>query len=179
MPGEWLRWSVILVTHPASETSFNRKEQTLMSAIVDIQAREILDSRGNPTVEVDVVLEDGSVGRASVPSGASTGAYEAVEMRDDDAGRYKGKGVLKAVDAVNLEIFDALTGADSFDQAKIDKELIELDGTPNKGRLGANSILGVSMAVARAAASSAEMPLWRYLGGVARAHFASANDEYH
>ena len=137
-----------------------------MSAIVDIQAREILDSRGNPTVEVDVVLEDGSVGRASVPSGASTGAYEAVEMRDDDAGRYEGKGVLKAVNAVNLEIFDALTGADSSDQAGIDKELIDLDGTPNKGRLGANSILGVSMAVARAAASSAEMSLWRYLGGV-------------
>ena len=137
-----------------------------MSAILDIQAREILDSRGNPTVEVDVVLEDGSVGRASVPSGASTGAYEALEMRDDDAGRYEGKGVLKAVNAVNLEIFDALTGADSSDQAGIDKELIDLDGTPNKGRLGANSILGVSMAVARAAASSAEMSLWRYLGGV-------------
>jgi len=137
-----------------------------MSAIVDIQARQILDSRGNPTVEVDVVLEDGSVGRASVPSGASTGAYEAVEMRDDDADRYDGKGVLKAVDAVNFEIFDALTGADSFDQAGVDQELIDLDGTPNKGRLGANSILGVSMAVARAAAHSAEMPLWRYLGGV-------------
>ena len=137
-----------------------------MSAIIDIQAREILDSRGNPTVEVDVVLEDGSVGRASVPSGASTGAYEALEMRDDDADRYEGKGVLKAVDAVNGEIFDALTGVDSFDQAGIDQELIDLDGTSNKGRLGANSILGVSMAVARAAAHSAEMPLWRYLGGV-------------
>ena len=137
-----------------------------MSAIIDIQAREILDSRGNPTVEVDVVLEDGSVGRASVPSGASTGAYEAVELRDGAADRYDGKGVLKAVDAVNLEIFDALTGADSFDQAGVDQELIDLDGTPNKARLGANSILGVSMAVARAAAYSAEMPLWRYLGGV-------------
>tara|TARA_B100001057_G_scaffold488749_1_gene573736 strand:- start:959 stop:2236 length:1278 start_codon:yes stop_codon:yes gene_type:complete len=137
-----------------------------MSAIIDIQAREILDSRGNPTVEVDVVLEDGSVGRASVPSGASTGAYEAVELRDGAADRYDGKGVLKAVDAVNLEIFDALTGADSFDQAGVDQELIDLDGTPNKARLGANSILGVSMAVARAAAHSAEMPLWRYLGGV-------------
>ena len=137
-----------------------------MSAIIDIQAREILDSRGNPTVEVDVVLEDGSVGRASVPSGASTGAYEAVEMRDGDFGRYEGKGVLKAVDAVNLDIFDALTGANSADQAGIDKQLIDLDGTLNKGRLGANSILGVSMAVARAAAASAEMSLWRYLGGV-------------
>ncbi len=137
-----------------------------MSAIIDIQAREILDSRGNPTVEVDVVLEDGTVGRASVPSGASTGAYEAVEMRDQDAGRYNGKGVLKAVDAINHEIFDTLTGANSSDQAGIDQELIDLDGTSNKGRLGANAILGVSMAVARAAAHSAEMPLWRYLGGV-------------
>ena len=137
-----------------------------MSTIIDIQAREILDSRGNPTVEVDVVLEDGSVGRAAVPSGASTGAYEAVEMRDDDAGRYGGKGVLKAVDSVNFEIFDALSGADGFDQAGLDQDLIELDGTPNKARLGANAILGVSMAVARAAADAAEMPLWRYLGGV-------------
>jgi enolase len=137
-----------------------------MSSIIDINAREILDSRGNPTVEVDIVLEDGSVGRAAVPSGASTGAYEAVEMRDGDANRYAGKGVLKAVDAVNFEIFDALAGADAFDQAGIDQDLIELDGTPNKARLGANAILGVSMAVARAAADSAEMPLWRYLGGV-------------
>ncbi|MDB4858027.1 phosphopyruvate hydratase [Alphaproteobacteria bacterium] len=137
-----------------------------MSTIVDIQAREILDSRGNPTVEVDVTLEDGAVGRAAVPSGASTGAYEAVEMRDGDADRYGGKGVLKAVDAVNFEIFDALTGADAFDQAGLDQDLIELDGTPNKARLGANAMLGVSMAVARAAADSAEMPLWRYLGGV-------------
>jgi len=137
-----------------------------MSAILDVQAREILDSRGNPTVEVDVVLEDGAVGRAAVPSGASTGAYEAVELRDGDADRYGGKGVLQAVDAVNFEIFDALAGADAFDQAGIDQDLIELDGTPNKARLGANAILGVSMAVARAAANSAEMPLWRYLGGV-------------
>ena len=137
-----------------------------MSSIIDINAREILDLRGNPTVEVDIVLEDGSVGRAAVPSGASTGAYEAVEMRDGDANRYAGKGVLKAVDAVNFEIFDALAGADAFDQAGIDQDLIELDGTPNKARLGANAILGVSMAVARAAADSAEMPLWRYLGGV-------------
>ena len=137
-----------------------------MSSIVDIYAREILDSRGNPTVEVDVVLEDGAVGRAAVPSGASTGAYEAVEKRDGDADRYAGKGVLKAVDAVNFEIFDALAGADGFDQAGVDQNLIELDGTENKSRLGANAILGVSMAVARAAADSADMPLWRYLGGV-------------
>ena len=137
-----------------------------MSTILDIQAREILDSRGNPTVEVDVTLEDGSVGRAAVPSGASTGAYEAVEMRDGDKDRYNGKGVLKAVDAVNFEIFDAIVGADALDQAGLDQDLIELDGTSNKGRLGANAILGVSMAVARAAADSTEMPLWRYLGGV-------------
>lgn len=137
-----------------------------MSSILDIQAREILDSRGNPTVEVDVVLEDGSFGRAAVPSGASTGAYEAVEMRDGEPDRYGGKGVLKAVDAVNFEIFDALSGADVFDQAGIDQDMIELDGTANKSRFGANAILGVSMAVARAAADAAEMPLWRYLGGV-------------
>ena len=137
-----------------------------MSTILDIQAREILDSRGNPTVEVDVTLEDGAVGRAAVPSGASTGAYEAVEMRDGDKDRYNGKGVLKAVDAVNFEIFDAIVGADALDQAGLDQDLIELDGTNNKGRLGANAILGVSMAVARAAADSVEMPLWRYLGGV-------------
>ena len=137
-----------------------------MSSIADIQAREILDSRGNPTVEVDVFLEDGSAGRAAVPSGASTGAHEAVEMRDGDADRYNGKGVLKAVDAVNFEIFDALAGADVFDQAGNDQDMIELDGTANKGRLGANAILGVSLALSRAAADSAEMPLWRYLGGV-------------
>ena len=137
-----------------------------MSSIVDIQAREILDSRGNPTVEVDVFLEDGSAGRAAVPSGASTGAHEAVEMRDGDAERYNGKGVLKAVDAVNFEIFDALAGADAFDQVGNDQDMIELDGTANKGRLGANAILGVSLALSRAAADSAEMPLWRYLGGV-------------
>ena len=137
-----------------------------MSSIVDIQAREILDSRGNPTVEVDVFLEDGSAGRAAVPSGASTGAHEAVEMRDGDAERYNGKGVLKAVDAVKFEIFDALAGADAFDQVGNDQDMIELDGTANKGRLGANAILGVSLALSRAAADSAEMPLWRYLGGV-------------
>ena len=137
-----------------------------MSSIIDINAREILDSRGNPTVEVDVVLEDGAVGRAAVPSGASTGAYEAVEMRDGDANRFTGKGVLNAVNAVNFEIYDALAGSDGFDQAGIDHDLIELDGTENKSRLGANAILGVSMAVARAAADSVGLPLWRYLGGV-------------
>ncbi len=137
-----------------------------MTAIEDIQAREILDSRGNPTVEVDVLLEDGGFGRAAVPSGASTGAFEAVELRDGDKERYGGKGVLQAIDAVNFEIFDALAGADSMDQAGIDQAMIDLDGTPNKARLGANAILGVSMAVARAAADSVGMPLWRYLGGV-------------
>lgn len=136
-----------------------------MTSILDIQAREILDSRGNPTVEVDVTLEDGAVGRAAVPSGASTGAHEAVEIRDSDENRYNGKGVQKAVDSVNFEIFDAIIGADALDQAGLDKDLIELDGTSNKSRLGANAILGVSMAVARAAADSTEMPLWRYLGG--------------
>ena len=137
-----------------------------MTAIEDIQAREILDSRGNPTVEVDVLLEDGGFGRAAVPSGASTGAHEAVELRDGDGSRYGGKGVLQAVEAVNLEIFDALAGADAMDQAGLDQMMIELDGTPNKARLGANAILGVSMAAARAAADSVGMPLWRYLGGV-------------
>ena len=137
-----------------------------MTAIEDIQAREILDSRGNPTVEVDVLLEDGGFGRAAVPSGASTGAHEAVELRDGDGSRYGGKGVLQAVEAVNLEIFDALAGADAMDQAGLDQTMIELDGTPNKARLGANAILGVSMAAARAAADSVGMPLWRYLGGV-------------
>ncbi|MDA9815591.1 phosphopyruvate hydratase [Alphaproteobacteria bacterium] len=137
-----------------------------MSAIIDIQARQILDSRGNPTVEVDVVLEDGAAGRAAVPSGASTGAYEAVELRDGDKKSYNGKGVLKAVDAVNHEIFDALSGTDALDQRNLDADLIELDGSENKSRLGANAILGVSLAVARAAADSVELPLWQYLGGV-------------
>jgi enolase len=136
-----------------------------MTAIIDIHAREILDSRGNPTVEVDVVLEDGSRGRAAVPSGASTGAHEAVELRDADGKRYLGKGVRKAVDAANSEIFDAIGGMDANDQAKIDETLIALDGTPNKGRLGANAILGVSLAVAKAAAQSAKLPLYRYVGG--------------
>ncbi len=140
-----------------------------MTAIVDIIGREILDSRGNPTVEVDVVLEEGSRGRAAVPSGASTGAHEAVELRDGDKKRYLGKGVLKAVDAVNGEIFDALSGMDAEDQRRIDEAMIKLDGTPNKGRLGANAILGVSLAVAKAAAEAKDLPLYRYLGG-ARAH---------
>ncbi|WP_029057035.1 phosphopyruvate hydratase [Stappia stellulata] len=135
-----------------------------MTAIVDIIAREILDSRGNPTVEVDVQLEDGGFGRAAVPSGASTGAHEAVELRDGGA-RYLGKGVEKAVDAVNGEIFDAIGGLDAEDQLKIDEAMIDLDGTPNKARLGANAILGVSLAVAKAAAQSAGLPLYRYVGG--------------
>jgi enolase len=136
-----------------------------MTAIVDIIGREILDSRGNPTVEVDVVLEDGSMGRAAVPSGASTGKHEAVELRDGDKKRYGGKGVRKAVDAVNGEIFDAVGGMDAEAQAKIDETLIALDGTPNKARLGANAILGVSLAVAKAAADANGLPLYRYVGG--------------
>jgi len=138
-----------------------------MTAITDIIGREILDSRGNPTVEVDVILEDGSKGRAAVPSGASTGAHEAVELRDGDKKRYLGKGVRKAVDAVNGEIFDALGGMDAEAQAKIDETLIALDGTPNKGRLGANAILGVSLACAKAAAIAKREPLYRYVGGTA------------
>jgi enolase len=137
-----------------------------MTAITDILAREILDSRGNPTVEVDVVLEDGSLGRAAVPSGASTGAHEAVEKRDGDKGRYLGKGVSQAVQAVNGEIFDTLCGFEAEDQRHIDTTLIELDGTPNKSRLGANAILGVSLAVAKAAAGTADQPLYKYVGGV-------------
>ena len=137
-----------------------------MTEIVDITAREILDSRGNPTVEVDVVLEDGSMGRAAVPSGASTGAHEAVEKRDGDKRRYLGKGVIQAVEAVNGEIYDTLSGSDAEDQRRIDRLLIELDGTPNKARLGANAILGVSLATAKAAASSAALPLYKYVGGV-------------
>ncbi len=136
-----------------------------MSAIIDIIGREILDSRGNPTVEVEVLLEDGSLGRAAVPSGASTGAHEAVELRDG-GDRYMGKGVLKAVEAVNGEIFDALAGVDATNQAMIDASMIELDGTPNKNRIGANAILGVSLAAAKAAADSVGLPLYRYIGGV-------------
>jgi enolase len=137
-----------------------------MSAIIDITAREIIDSRGNPTVEVDVLLEDGAQGRAAVPSGASTGAHEAVELRDGGA-RYKGKGVLQAVAAANGEIFEALAGMDATNQQAIDQIMIELDGTANKGRLGANAILGVSLAVAKAAADSVGLPLYRYVGGTA------------
>ena len=137
-----------------------------MADIVDITAREILDSRGNPTVEVDVTLEDGAFGRAAVPSGASTGAHEAVEKRDGDKGRYGGKGVLQAVDAVNGEIFDALGGMDAADQRRIDTALITLDNTDNKSRLGANAILGVSLACAKASAVSVGQPLHRYVGGV-------------
>ena len=138
-----------------------------MTAIVDIIGREILDSRGNPTVEVDVVLADGSLGRAGVPSGASTGAHEAVELRDGDDGRYLGKGVKNAIDAVNGEIFDALSGMDAEAQVKIDETMIALDGTPSKGRLGANAILGVSLATAKAAAMANNLPLYRYVGGAA------------
>jgi len=140
-----------------------------MTAITDILAREILDSRGNPTVEVDVTLEDGHLGRAAVPSGASTGTHEAVELRDGDKKRYGGKGVRKACDAVNGEIFDALGGMDARDQMLIDRTMIDLDGTANKGRLGANAILGVSLAVAKAAAAAAGQPLYRFIGG-AHAH---------
>jgi len=135
-----------------------------MSAIIDIIGREILDSRGNPTVEVDVILEDGAFGRAAVPSGASTGAHEAVELRDG-GGRYRGKGVLKAVEAVNGELFDALVGLESEDQLAIDQIMRDLDGTDNKGRLGANAILGVSLAIAKASAESCGLPLYRYIGG--------------
>jgi enolase len=136
-----------------------------MTAIIDIIGRQILDSRGNPTVEVDVVLEDGSMGRAAVPSGASTGAHEAVELRDGDKSRYLGKGVLKAVEAVNVAIAEALVAMDAEDQVAIDQAMIDLDGTENKSRLGANAILGVSLAVAKAAADSAGLPLYRYVGG--------------
>src|SRR6201989_213927 len=137
-----------------------------MTAIIDIIGREILDSRGNPTVEVDVVLEDGAKGRAAVPSGASTGAHEAVELRDGDKSRYLGKGVRKAVDAVNGEIFDAIGGMDAEAQVKIDETLIALDGSPNKSRLGANAVLGVSLGAAQAAPETHRAPLSRYVGGI-------------
>ncbi len=136
-----------------------------MTAIIDVTAREILDSRGNPTVEVDVTLETGAFGRAAVPSGASTGAHEAVELRDGDKSRYAGKGVLKAVEAVNGEIYDALTGMDAEEQINLDKVMCDLDGTDNKSRLGANAILGVSLAASKAAADEAALPLYSYLGG--------------
>ena len=137
-----------------------------MTAIIDIHGREILDSRGNPTVEVDVLLEDGSFGRAAVPSGASTGAHEAVELRDGDKARYLGKGVMKAVDAVNGAISDALLGLDAEDQRDIDLAMLALDGSANKSALGANAILGVSLAVAKAAADARGLPLYSYIGGV-------------
>ena len=136
-----------------------------MTVIVDIHAREILDSRGNPTIEVDVTLEDGAFGRAAVPSGASTGAHEAVELRDGDKSRYGGKGVLKAVESVNTDILEALVGHDAEDQVRIDEIMIDLDGTPNKAKLGANAILGVSLATAKAAAECSGLPLYRYVGG--------------
>ena len=137
-----------------------------MTAIIDIHARQILDSRGNPTVEVDVLLEDGSFGRAAVPSGASTGAHEAVEKRDGDKTRWLGKGVEAAVQAVNSEIAEEVLGLDAEDQADLDRAMIDLDGTENKGRLGANAILGVSLAAAKAAADARGLPLYRYVGGV-------------
>lgn len=137
-----------------------------MATIIDVFGREILDSRGNPTVEVEVILDDGAMGRAAVPSGASTGAFEAVELRDGDSERYMGKGTLKAVSHVNDEIADALIGMEAEDQRAIDAEMIELDGTENKGNFGANAILGASLAVAKAAAQSAELPLYKYVGGV-------------
>ena len=148
------------------QDDFNAKKgRKMLTTIIDVKAREILDSRGNPTVEVDVLLEDGSFGRAAVPSGASTGAYEAVELRDTKAKRYMGKGVQTAVKNVNEIIAPEVIGMDAASQEEIDKLMIKLDGTPNKGKLGANAILGVSLAAAKAAASSAGLPLYRYLGG--------------
>jgi enolase len=156
-------WASFEIGTLASDATIERT----MTAIVDIIGREILDSRGNPTVEVDVVLEDGVRGRAGIPSGASTGAHEAVELRDGDPARYLGKGVRRAVDAVNGEIFDAIGGMDAEAQVKIDETMIALDGTANKSRLGANAILGVSLATAKAAAAANGLPLYRYVGGVA------------
>src|SRR5215470_10476811 len=142
-----------------------REKHTSMSNIAEIRGRQVLDSRGNPTVEAEVWLQDGTVGRAIVPSGASTGEHEAVELRDDDKSQYVGKGVLNAVENVNGEIADALANFDAADQRTLDQKMIELDGTENKGRLGANAILAVSMAAARAASICYELPLYRYLGG--------------
>src|SRR5229473_4031144 len=150
----------------AGEIIRSKKEKLSMSNIAAIHAREVLDSRGNPTVEAEVFLGDGSMGRTIVPSGASTGEHEAVELRDDDTNRFMGKGVLKAVENVNGEIAEALANWDGFDQRGLDARMIELDGTENKGRLGANAILAVSMAVARASAASLQVPLYRYIGGV-------------
>src|SRR6476620_10371164 len=151
---------VVTIPHPQAPHA------RLSMEITNIHAREILDSRGNPTLEVDVLLADGSLGRAAVPSGASTGAYEAVELRDGDKKRYLGKGVLKAVENVNEQIAPSLLGASALDQTGIDQTMIELDGTPNKAKFGANAILGVSLAVARAAAECLGIPLYRHLGGV-------------
>ena len=150
-----------------------------MSAIVDIVGREILDSRGNPTVEGDVLLESGAMGRAAVPSGASTGSREAIELRDGDKSRYGGKGVLKAVEHINTEISEAILGLDASEQAFLDKTLIDLDGTENKSRLGANAMLAVSMAVAQAAAEESGLPLYRYFGGSGADADAGADDERH
>src|SRR5471032_2748798 len=153
------------MTRPIAACRNAPKPGHAMTAITDIIGREILDSRGNPTVEVDVLLEDGSKGRAAVPSGASTGAHEAMELRDGDKARYGGKGVLNAVEAVNRDIFEAISGLEAEDQIMIDEAMIALDGTPNKSRLGANSILGVSLAIAKAAAEASSLPLYRYVGG--------------
>jgi enolase len=160
--------SLIRRQHPFAFQTFNSNlfEETQMSAIVDIIGREVIDSRGNPTVECDVLLESGVMGRAAVPSGASTGSREAIELRDGDKSRYLGKGVLKAVEHINTEIAEAVLGLDASEQAFLDKTLIDLDGTENKGRLGANAMLAVSMAVARAAAEEAGLPLYRYFGGM-------------
>src|SRR5882672_9090599 len=155
----------LLRTGRAARQAAPKRSFRSMSVIADVRAREILDSRGNPTVEVEVELDSGAMGRAAVPSGASTGAHEAVELRDGDKKRYGGKGVLKAVQAVNGEIMDLLSGLDALEQIKIDRALIELDGTSNKGRLGANAILGASLAVAKAAAMDSGLPLYRYVGG--------------
>src|SRR6185436_9063785 len=153
---------------PGEEERLRRRQGKKMSSIVDVVAREILDSRGNPTVEADVLLESGVMGRAAVPSGASTGSKEAIELRDGDKQRYLGKGVLRAVENVNTEICEAIIGLDAIEQPLIDKTLIELDGTENKARLGANSLLAVSLAVAKAAAEESGLPLYRYLGGAGR-----------
>jgi hypothetical protein len=150
-----------------------------MSSVVDVVAREVLDSRGNPTVECDVLLESGVMGRAAVPSGASTGSREAIELRDGDAARYLGKGVLQAVENVNTEISEAIIGLDAQEQAFIDQTLIHLDGTDNKARLGANAMLAVSMAVAKAAAEESGLPLYRYFGGSGPDADAGADDEHH
>ncbi len=150
----------------------------MSTAIVDIVAREILDSRGNPTIEVDVQLENGIIGRAAVPSGASTGENEAVELRDGDKSRYGGKGVLNAVEHVNNTIAEELTGYDAVDQIGIDQMMIQLDGTPTKSKLGANAILGVSLAAAKAAAQSLKLPLYRYIGGVERQDAPGPDDEH-